>query len=156
MQHGNAHPSLWQRATVCGLLLFSATVVAAQGSGPTPQETGDPYQRDVQACRAGSSGQDLATCLKEARHARAARLRGDLDTDTSSLQANRVRRCAVFDGEERAACLARMAGRGTTSGSVSGGGLLREVETVVLPADSGPVPIKPRTQDPVFLVPAQR
>jgi hypothetical protein len=46
-------------------------------------------------------------------------------------------------------------GYGNTSGSVAGGGVLREVETVVLPAGSGSVTIEPKTADPVVLVPSK-
>lgn len=152
------NPSVLGRAALCALVLLAGAGSAAQQGKPPPAAapSAPVYRSDVQACHAGTSGQDLETCLKEARHARAARLRGDLDTDLDALQANSVRRCNVFEGEMRAACLARMAGRGSTSGSVAGGGILREVETVVLPADSGPVRIVPRTQDPVILVPDKR
>jgi hypothetical protein len=46
-------------------------------------------------------------------------------------------------------------GYGSTTGSVAGGGLLREVETVVMPAGSGSVTIQPKTADPVVLVPSK-
>jgi len=49
-----------------------------------------------------------------------------------------------------------MMGYGTTSGSVGGGGVLREVETVVLPQGSSSVTIQPQTSDPVVLVPANK
>ena len=57
-------------------------------------------------------------------------------------------------GEEKAACQARMMGYGNTSGSVAGGGLLREVETVVMPPGDSSVTIEPKTSDPVVLVPS--
>jgi hypothetical protein len=47
-----------------------------------------------------------------------------------------------------------MLGFGSTSGSVAGGGLLREVETVVMPAGSSSVTIQPQTSDPVVLMPS--
>jgi hypothetical protein len=45
-------------------------------------------------------------------------------------------------------------GFGNTTGSVAGGGLLREVETVVMPSDASSVTIEPKTADPVVLVPS--
>jgi hypothetical protein len=48
-----------------------------------------------------------------------------------------------------------MMGYGSTEGSVAGGGVLREVETVVMPAGSGSVTIQPQTSDPVVLVPSK-
>jgi hypothetical protein len=40
----------------------------------------------------------------------------------------------VLSGDERLACQARMEGMGTTSGSVAGGGVLREI-VIVKPAE---------------------
>ena len=59
----------------------------------------------------------------------------------------------MLTGEDKAACLVRIQGRGETTGSVAGGGVLREVETVVVPLGAGPVVIQPKTADPVVLVP---
>jgi hypothetical protein len=58
-------------------------------------------------------------------------------------------------GEDKAACQARLMGYGSTSGSVAGGGVLREVETVVLPRGASSVTIEPKTADPVVLVPSR-
>jgi hypothetical protein len=44
-------------------------------------------------------------------------------------------------------------GYGNVSGSVAGGGILREVETVVLPPGQSDVTVQPKTSDPVVLVP---
>jgi hypothetical protein len=45
-------------------------------------------------------------------------------------------------------------GYGNTSGSVAGGGVLREVETVVMPPNQSEVTIEPKTSEPVVVVPA--
>ena len=73
----------------------------------------------------------------------------------AQFDANAKARCDVLAGEEKAACEARLMGYGSTSGSVAAGGVLREVETVVLPAGQGSVTIEPKTADPVVLVPAR-
>ena len=57
---------------------------------------------------------------------------GDL-AQPSAPAGQRQERCDPLGGEEKAACQARALGYGNTSGSVAGGGVLREVETVVLP-----------------------
>jgi hypothetical protein len=102
----------------------------------------------------GRTQQDQATCLREARNAQADKRRGVLDTQ-GSLQANAVARCDAFRaGEDRAACQARVMGFGSTEGSVAGGGLIREVETVVLPEGQASVTVEPRTSDPVVVLPA--
>ena len=65
-------------------------------------------------------------------------------------------RCNVFsNGEDKAACQARTMGMGSAEGSVAGGGLIKEVETVVLPSGQSSVTIQPQTSDPVVLVPAK-
>jgi hypothetical protein len=48
------------------------------------------------------------------------------------LRANALKRCDVHKGlEERALCVRMVSGDGQVSGSVSGGGLLRELETPI-------------------------
>jgi hypothetical protein len=112
------------------------------------------YQSEVQACMSGKTQQDRDTCLKEARNAHADKQRGVLDTQ-GNVQANAMDRCDVFQsGENKAACEARVLGYGNVQGSVAGGVLVREVETVVLPPGQHSVTIEPKTDDPVVLVPA--
>ena len=64
-------------------------------------------------------------------------------------------RCEPLAGEDKAACEARVMGYGSTSGSVAGGGVLREVETVVMPPGAEQITIEPKTSDPVVLVPVR-
>ncbi|HUR90885.1 MAG TPA: hypothetical protein VMZ74_17505 [Ramlibacter sp.] len=137
--------------------LFAITAAAAQVAAPAGaalDTTGD-YNSEVRACMTGKTGEDQATCMKEARNARADKQRGALDAN-SNYAANARARCAALSGEDKAACDARMLGYGTVSGSVAGGGVLREVETVVMPAGQGSITIDAKTADPVVLVPAQR
>jgi hypothetical protein len=113
------------------------------------------YQSEMNACMSGATQQARDTCMKEARNAHADKARGVLDTE-GSLQANAMGRCDVFQsGEDRAACEARVLGMGPVDGSVAGGGLLRESETVVLPSGQHEVTIQPQTSDPIVLVPSQ-
>jgi hypothetical protein len=138
--------------------LLAVTAAAAQVAAPAGNaldSTGN-YQSEVQACMQGRTGnEDQATCLKEARNAQADKKRGALDA-RADYQANARARCAVFTGEDKAACEARMMGYGTASGSVAGGGVIREVETVVMPAGQSSITVDAKTADPVVLVPAQR
>ena len=137
------------------LLAVGAATAQVAVSGTTGIDATGSYQSEVNACMSGLTQQDRADCLKEARNAQADKRRGVLSTE-GSLQSNAMTRCGVFQpGEDRAACEARVMGMGSTSGSVAGGGLIREVETVVVPADSGTVTLKPQTSDPVILVPAK-
>jgi hypothetical protein len=139
------------------LAVTAATAQVATGAaGTTGIDASGIYQQEVQACMTGRTQQDRDTCLREARNAQADKKRGVLDNAGAQFQANAAVRCDVLSGEEKAACQARVMGYGNTSGSVAGGGLLREVETVVMPEGRGTVTIEPKTSDPVVLVPATK
>lgn len=137
--------------------LLAVTAATAQvTAGPTAIDATGHYEKEVQACLSGQTQQDRETCLREARNAQAEKKRGALDNAGDQFEANKVARCEPLAGEEKAACQARMMGYGSTSGSVSGGGVLREVETVALPSGASSVTIEPKTDDPVVLVPSQK
>jgi hypothetical protein len=134
--------------------LLAVTAATAQvASGTTGIDASGSCQHELQSCLSGKTQQDQATCLKEARNAQGDKKRGLLDNAGGRFEANATARCDVLAGEEKAACQARMMGFGSTTGSIAGGGLLREVETVVMPAGSSSVTIQPQTSDPVVLVP---
>jgi hypothetical protein len=88
------------------------------------------YQRERAVCLSGRSSQDQVTCLREAVNAREAALRGQLDEGNTQYQRNAQARCEVMTGDERLDCLARIS-EGRVSGSVEGGGILREYRKVV-------------------------
>ena len=135
--------------------LLAVTAATAQvATGTTGIDASGSYPQEVNACMSGRTQQDRDTCLQEARNARADKQRGVL-TAGGNLEANAMSRCEVFTtGEDKAACQARVMGMGSADGSVAGGGVIREVETVVLPAGQTSVTIEPQTADPVVLVPA--
>jgi hypothetical protein len=136
--------------------LLALTAATAQiATGQTGIDASGNYQSEVQACMTGRTQQDRDTCLTEARNARADKKRGVLDNAGGQFDANAQARCAALTGEDKAACQARVAGYGNTTGSVEGGGVLREVETVVMPPGATSVTIEPKTSNPVVLVPAK-
>ena len=137
-----------------GAATTQIAAMAMTPDSPIIDDSGN-FQQEVQACMSGQTQQDRETCLTEARNAHADKQRGVLDTE-GNLQANAMARCGVFTaGEDKAACQARVMGMGSIEGSLAGGGLLREVETVVLPAGQHSVTIDPKTEDPVVLLPSQ-
>jgi len=137
------------------LLAVGAATAQVAVTGTTGIDATGSYRSEVNACMSGLTQQDRDTCLKEARNAQADKRRGVLDTQ-GPLDANAMARCEVFTGgEDKAACQARTLGMGSAQGSVAGGGLIKEVETVVLPAGQSSVTIEPKTSDPVVLVPAR-
>ena len=136
--------------------LLAVTAATAQvATGTTGIDASGSYQQEINACMTGRTQQDQATCLKEARNAQADKRRGVLDNADGQFRANAIARCDALAGEEKAACQARVLGYGSTTGSVAGGGVLREVETVVLPAGQSSVTIEPKTADPVVLLPTK-
>ena len=101
------------------------------------------YQRERAACMAGqTTNEDRATCLREAAAARDEARKGNLTSGDGQLRKNAKDRCKVLSGDERADCIARMNGEGTTSGSVGGGGILREKVTIVPGKPAEPAPTK--------------
>ncbi|MCZ2497855.1 hypothetical protein GN316_13910 [Xylophilus sp. Kf1] len=147
-----------------GLALFGATALLAMASATAQVATGftgadgsGVFAKERAACMAGKTQQAQATCMEEARNAAADKRRGVLGEGAANYGANQSRRCEVFAAgtEDRAACVARVGGEGEASGNVASGGVVREVETIVLPT-SGRAVIEPRTADPVLLVPNKR
>jgi len=147
-----------------GLALFGATALLAMtaataqvAAGFTGADGSGSTSSERASCMAGKTQQDRATCLEETRNASADKRAGKIDSQPlDAYTANRMKRCETFQAgtEDRAACVARMQGEGEASGNVAGGGVVREVETIVLPA-SGRVRIEPKTADPVLLVPVR-
>ncbi|MEY4713292.1 MAG: hypothetical protein RIS88_2742 [Pseudomonadota bacterium] len=146
-----------------GLLALGGLAPAhANGSAPAaaPGATGidasGDYRQEMQACRQGRTAQDRTTCMQEARAAHKARQRGALDTPAHSMGANAMARCEGMNQADMAACQARMMGYGQTSGSVAGGGLLRELEVVEMQPGQDSVNVAPKGDAPVLVVPTQK
>lgn len=138
-------------------LLFAAGAAVAQvpvtATGTTGIDASGSFEKERAACLSGRTQQDQATCLREANNAAAEKRKGKLDNSGAQFDANARQRCEALTGEDRTACEARVMGYGNTSGSVGGGGVIREVETVVLPPGATSVRIEPKTDAPVLLVP---
>lgn len=147
--------SLFCYAAASLLATGAATAQVAGTTGDTGIDTSGNYRQEVQACMNGQTQEARDTCLREARNAHAAKQERKLDSAGNDLGANALARCQPLSGEDKAACQARVLGYGETSGSVAGGGVLREVETVVVPPGQTQVTIEPKTPNPVVLVPAQ-
>ena len=102
------------------------------------------FETDHQVCLNGKSGQAFEPCMKEAKAVLAQRSSTHLSVNPEQLQRYSLMRCEALTVEDRAACVARMNGEGTISGSVAGGGILRElVTTEVMPSS----PQKPASVD---------
>lgn len=124
--------------------LMAAMTPAEQAAADRARTSGTPEQvyRQYRAdCLAGRTHQDRATCLKEAGAALQEARRGRLDNgaDARTLQQNALLRCQRQPAEDRADCERLARGEGQVSGSVEGGGVIKEVVTRTV----GPVPATP-------------
>ena len=135
--------------------LFAITATAQIASGTTGIDATGNAQSEMAACNNGMTQQARETCLTEVRNANAENRAGKLNNDGGQYQANALARCDALMGEDKIACQARIAGYGNNQGSVAGGGVIREVETVVVPADATNVRIQPQTSsDTIVVIPA--
>jgi hypothetical protein len=135
------------------LLAMSATAQIAAGT--TGIDATGNAQSEMAACNNGKTQQDRATCLIEVKNANAAKRAGKVDNAGGQFQANAMQRCNVLPSQDRVACEARVAGYGNPQGSVAGGGVITEIETVVVPNKAGPVTIQPKTSsDTILVIPA--
>lgn len=137
-----------------GAASAQAPLPAAAGVDTSGIDNSGNYAHERAACLRGETPQDRETCLREATNAQAEKRKGDLQVQgDAQLHANAMRRCDALGGEDHAACTARVLGYGRESGSVGGGGVIREVETVVVPPGQSTVTIEPKTDNPVLVVP---
>ena len=132
-------------------MLVAGAATAQVASGTTGIDASGSTQSERTACITGNTQQDKATCLRETNNAAADKRSGKLDSG-NNYAANAMARCDVLSGEDKVACQARIAGYGSTDGSVAGGGVIRQVETVVVPANATSVVIEPKTSDPVLVI----
>lgn len=116
------HPTMLLTAA---LLLCAATAQAAT-------DARSQYHEDRAAC-AGVAQESRMACMREAGAAAQAARTGQLTSgDAGAYERNALARCEVFKtDEDRSDCEARVRSGATVSGSVEGGGLLREAVTPV-------------------------
>lgn len=141
------HPRRWVAAAVLAVCL-----PAAWAAGPDKAAIEAAYQRDRAACQALSPTQDRTSCLRDAGAHRAQALKSGIRGGTSAqeLERNALQRCQAHSPEQRAICERMVRGEGTASGSVQGGGTMRELVTQeVLPAPPPPPPpLQPAPMSP--------
>ena len=137
--------------------ILAMTAATAQvASGTTGIDNTGSARSEANACNTGMTQQDRETCLREVRNANAEKRAGKLDNAGGQFDANAVQRCNVLSGEDKIACEARVAGYGNPQGSVAGGGVISEIETVVVPKDGNVVNIQPQTAtDTIIVIPAR-
>ena len=125
------------QALCAGGALLWASAAGAQGTIDRDAQT--LYQREAAACRT-TTRQDRATCMREAGAARGEARRGRLADRDTAYDKYATQRCNALPDADRPDCIARMQGQATTtSGSIDGGGILRERVT----RTPAPMPVPP-------------
>jgi hypothetical protein len=127
--------ALWSLLVVAAALAASPAVAAGKNSSAAASEA--RYQRDAAVCLSRGYKGERNECLSDASTARASREPVTIDPDPGRYARNALQRCEALKDADRSDCVARMQGQGTTSGSVAGGGIYRELvtrEVVVVPA----------------------
>jgi hypothetical protein len=125
-----ARVAIKQAAWVLFIVTSSLVMITASAANEDREEVAR-YQQERATCLNGHSSQDRATCLKEAGAALKEAKAGHLDNRQNAYAENALLRCKALPAEQREFCQRRMHGEGTTSGSVSDGGLSRELTVPV-------------------------
>lgn len=124
----------WSSLALAALLGASPALAADKGNAAASEAR---YQRDAAVCLSRGYKGARNECLSDASTARASREPVTIDPDPGRYARNALQRCEALKDADRADCVARMQGQGTTSGSVAGGGIYRELvtrEVVAAPA----------------------
>jgi hypothetical protein len=133
------HTSRSMRVLCMGAVVWTIAPALAAGDAAAA-DAAARYQRERAVCTSGQSNQERSTCLREASAAYAQMRKGGMQDHDMEFAQNAQKRCQALPIEDRGACLARMQGHGSSSGSVSGGGIYRELVTTQAPAQTGAKP----------------
>ena len=112
--------------------LLPAALLLCAGAAQAANEVRSQYSSD-RAAFASVPAESRAACVREAGAAAQAARTGQLSSsDTSIYERNALARCEAFKTpQDRSDCEARVRSSATVSGSVEGGGVLREATTPV-------------------------
>jgi hypothetical protein len=115
--------------TLCAAALVLSATPALAADKAKISDAQATYNRDRAECMK-KTGEDRATCLREAGAALQESKRGGLTNEQAQLEKNRLARCDSQPAKDRDECVRRM-NEGTTTGSVKEGAVVRELKTVV-------------------------
>lgn len=121
----------WSRPVLAlAMVLIGSIATPALAAGKAASL--DPklrYQRESAACSSIRFFDDRANCLSEASTRYASTQPTPASERPDLLKRNAFLRCDPLPEADRKDCVARIEGQGTTSGSVAGGGIYRELVT---------------------------
>lgn len=143
-----------RRFEVALLAVLAAAPASVMAAPSLAARSEAQYQRDAAVCLGRHYKGDKDECLSEASTAKASRPPFVADLDPGRYARNALKRCERLPEDLRVDCVVRMSGGGTTTGSVAGGGIYRELftkEHASAAAASAPaaVPVAPVVDAPV-------
>ena len=118
-------PSLAAAALLLGL---SAAVAAADNAATVSAKA--RLQQDRMVCSRIRDQGERDECLSEASTRYAGTQPSNPDENPAQLMRNALKRCEPLREPDRQDCVLRTQGQGTTTGSVAGGGIYRELVTI--------------------------
>ncbi len=136
-------PNFKTRLPILALLLCGTFAAVPAWAAPTtdPAELAELAARNRQErvdCMSLPQGGARADCVRDTNVAYAHAKRNRPNDIDPPFAENVTRRCDALSGDENSACLARMSGEGTISGSVAEGGIYRELVIVETMAEPTP------------------
>jgi hypothetical protein len=119
----------WLLVAAAALAAVPFAALAEQGGSAAARAR---YQQERARCLSGQSGEELSTCLREAGAALQAARTGQLDDSGARYRRNALERCKPLPPQDAQDCRDRVLGGDgvSVSGSVKGGGLLRQKTTI--------------------------
>lgn len=128
------------------LLLCGAFAAVPAWAAPTTDraelaELAARHRQERTSCLNVQEAEARADCVRDADAAYGHARRNRPSDIVAPFARNASLRCDALRGDDRRDCLARMDGQGTTTGSVAGGGIYREL--VVLETMAVPMPASP-------------
>lgn len=136
----------WMLCLAAAALGVAPAALAADKAKPADIQA--RYQRDSALCMSARYKGDRNECMSEASTARSMALPSPFDPDPGRYARNALKRCEPLPESDRRDCIARMQGQGTTTGTVAGGGIYRELVTretgPAVPTAAEPAPSAPK------------
>lgn len=114
---------------VAALALLSTNAAFAAGNS-VAMSAKARLQHDRVACSRIHDQGERDECLSEASTLFAGTQPSNPNENAAQLMRNALRRCEPLREPDRQDCVLRMQGQGTTTGSVAGGGIYRELVTI--------------------------
>ena len=131
-------------AAVLGATFAGSSIAQVNVKGDTGIDTSGNARQERAWCMVNTEGTARSDCLRATAAALSEKRRGVPDNNSTDFVGNALARCNIFMGEDLIACQARVIGLGNASGSVLGGGVIKDVVTVTSPAVPGVVAIEPK------------